>query len=121
MDAVTVVGSRAVPMRPPSVPVISNVTALPTTDAATIRLSLIAQITAPVLWHQSVMYCVDSLAMRTWTELGPVPILSPMLRDAFRLHPLTDKTDKTDSVRINALSDAQSTRQFIDLYKLGNC
>jgi len=46
----------SVTLRTPSVPVVANVTAEPTTDAGRIRDLLVQQVTAPVRWEDSIQY-----------------------------------------------------------------
>src|SRR5262249_47622594 len=43
-----------VKLAPPSLAVVSNVTAQPHGDLATLRATLLAQVTAPVLWERSI-------------------------------------------------------------------
>jgi [acyl-carrier-protein] S-malonyltransferase len=54
----------------PVLPVIDNVTARPLPDAASVRQSLIAQITAPVLFEESLRYLVDAGTAR-FVQCGP--------------------------------------------------
>lgn len=55
-------------------PVILNVSAEPTTDAATIKANLIQQLTAPVLWHPTLQRIKQSRA-GTVIEMGPKRVL----------------------------------------------
>ena len=55
-------------------PVILNVTAEPTTDALVIKTKLIEQLTAPVLWHPSLV-CMKKHGITTAFELGPKKVL----------------------------------------------
>ncbi len=63
----------------PVCPVYQNVDALPVTDAETIRKNLIAQLTAPVRWTQSVgnMYA-DGASL--FIELGPGKVLQGLVK-----------------------------------------
>ncbi len=58
----------------PMCPVYQNVDALPHTDPAEIKANLIAQLTAPVRWTQSVRNMVADGAS-SFTELGPGKVL----------------------------------------------
>jgi [acyl-carrier-protein] S-malonyltransferase len=61
---------EAVPIHDPTLPVIDNVTARPLADIPSVRQSLIDQITAPVLFEESLRYMVD--AGRThFIQCGP--------------------------------------------------
>ena len=66
-------------IRAPSLPVVANVSAEPVTDPAAIRRNLVAQVTAPVRWRESMLALrgegVDSLV-----ELGAGKVLSGLAR-----------------------------------------
>ena len=64
--------------RTPSCPVYQNVTALPTTDPAEIRKNLLAQLTAPVRWTQSVVNMIGDGADH-FVELGPGKVLQGLV------------------------------------------
>ena len=63
----------------PSCPVYQNATATPQTDVAAIRKNLIAQLTAPVKWTQSVEHMVADGA-NTFTEVGPGKVLQGLVK-----------------------------------------
>jgi len=63
----------------PVCPVYHNVNTMPSTDAATIRQNLIDQLTAPVLWTQSVLHMVADGATH-FTECGPGKVLQGLVR-----------------------------------------
>ncbi|MCC6767226.1 MAG: ACP S-malonyltransferase [Deltaproteobacteria bacterium] len=65
----------AVDVRMPSVPVVSNVEAALNADAARIRDLLVAQVTAPVRWAES-MRLLRSLGCRRVVEVGPGQVLA---------------------------------------------
>jgi [acyl-carrier-protein] S-malonyltransferase len=54
----------------PTLPVVDNVTALPLTDAAAVRRSLIAQIMAPVLFEEGLRFLGDARVDR-FVQCGP--------------------------------------------------
>jgi trans-AT polyketide synthase/acyltransferase/oxidoreductase domain-containing protein len=65
----------------PTIPVISNVTARPH-DAAQLRERMVAQITAPVRWAESLRYLLaKGLAVGDFEEIGPqgVTVVKPMV------------------------------------------
>lgn len=62
----------------PRCPVYQNVDALPHTDPAEIKRNLIAQLTAPVRWTQSVQNMVADGAT-SFTELGPGKVLQGLV------------------------------------------
>jgi|ERR1044071_6442423 [acyl-carrier-protein] S-malonyltransferase len=69
----------AVPFRPPTVPVISNVTARPHESVDGIRALLAQQVTAPVRWEESMRYLI-SQGFSRFIELGPGRALSGFMK-----------------------------------------
>lgn len=78
--------------RTPICPVYQNVTAKPSTDPAEIKANLLAQLTSPVRWTQSVKNMMEDGA-DNFTELGPGAVLqglvakiasSPLTIDGFQ-------------------------------------
>jgi len=63
----------------PVCPVYQNVTGKPYTDAAAIKENLIAQLTAPVRWTQSVQNMVANGATH-FTEVGPGTVLQGLVK-----------------------------------------
>jgi [acyl-carrier-protein] S-malonyltransferase len=63
----------------PACPVYQNVNALPQTDPDVIKLNLIAQLTSPVRWTQSVMAMVADGA-DSFVELGPGSVLQGLIK-----------------------------------------
>jgi [acyl-carrier-protein] S-malonyltransferase len=63
----------------PICPVYQNVNGLPASDVATIRQNLIAQLTSPVRWTQSVQKMVADGAT-TFIECGPGKVLQGLVR-----------------------------------------
>ena len=63
----------------PKAPVYQNVTAMPETDPGRIRENLIAQLTAPVRWTQSIRQMIADGATEFY-ELGPGKVLLGLLR-----------------------------------------
>jgi [acyl-carrier-protein] S-malonyltransferase len=63
----------------PNCPVYQNATATPQTDVAAIRKNLIAQLTAPVKWTQSVEHMFADGA-NTFTEVGPGKVLQGLVK-----------------------------------------
>jgi [acyl-carrier-protein] S-malonyltransferase len=63
----------------PSCPVYQNVNALPGTDSVTIKQNLIAQLTAPVRWTQSVQNMVKD-GGKTFIECGPGKVLQGLVK-----------------------------------------
>ena len=64
--------------RTPVCPVYQNVTALPSTDPAEIKANLLAQLTSPVRWTQSVMNMMADGAVH-FIELGPGKVLQGLV------------------------------------------
>lgn len=71
-------GIESVEFKTPVCPVYQNVTAMPTTDPAEIKKNLLAQLTAPVRWTQSVMNMVADGAA-SFTESGPGKVLQGLV------------------------------------------
>lgn len=69
----------ATPFSTPACPIYQNVNALPQTDPAVIQQNLIAQLTAPVRWTQSVQNMIADGATRFW-EFGPGDVLKGLIR-----------------------------------------
>ncbi len=67
------------PMTPPRVPVIMNATAQPTTDVTEIRQRLVAQLTSPVRWTDTVRYMADH-GVDTLVEIGPKDVLTKLAK-----------------------------------------
>ncbi|GAB2608361.1 ACP S-malonyltransferase [Emticicia sediminis] len=63
----------------PSCPIYQNVNAQPSTDVATIKANLIAQLTGPVRWTQSVQNMVADGATK-FVECGPGKVLQGLVK-----------------------------------------
>tara|TARA_B110000971_G_scaffold74132_1_gene76126 strand:+ start:543 stop:1427 length:885 start_codon:yes stop_codon:yes gene_type:complete len=63
----------------PICPVYQNVVATGITDAATIKMNLIAQLTAPVFWTQSVQQMLSDGAS-SFVEIGPGKVLQGLVK-----------------------------------------
>lgn len=68
-----------VEVRTPTVPIISNVTAQPTTDPDEIRANLVAQVTSPVRFVDCVQ-AARALGVGATLEVGPGRVLSSLVR-----------------------------------------
>ena len=62
----------------PTCPVYQNVTGLPTSDPAVIKANLLAQLTAPVRWTQSIRNMIEDGAGH-FTEVGPGKVLQGLI------------------------------------------
>jgi [acyl-carrier-protein] S-malonyltransferase len=74
VTAVAAAGIRA-----PRIPIVTNDTAAPTSDADTIAKELVFQLTHPVRWVQ----CVESLSaagVTTFVEIGPGKVLTGLIK-----------------------------------------
>jgi [acyl-carrier-protein] S-malonyltransferase len=65
--------------QPPSISVISNVTARPLTDADSIKKELVKQLRNCIQWQGSVEYMVHS-GVTIFYEIGPGRVLSGLIR-----------------------------------------
>lgn len=70
---------QATPFNTPICPVYQNVTALPSIDASVIKNNLIAQLTSPVRWTQTVQNMVKDGALH-FTEVGPGSVLQGLVK-----------------------------------------
>ena len=73
----------------PVCPVYQNVTSLPSTDPSEIKANLLAQLTAPVRWTQSVQAMLTDGATH-FTELGPGKVLQGLISKTAGSDILTD-------------------------------
>ena len=69
----------SVEIKSPVCPVYQNVHAMPETDAAKIKGNLIAQLTAPVRWTQTIQNMVTDGAVR-FIEVGPGKVLQGLVK-----------------------------------------
>ena len=67
------------PIVEPVCPVYQNVTAIPETDPEKIKANLLAQLTSPVRWTQSVKAMIADGA-DTFVELGPGAVLQGLVK-----------------------------------------
>lgn len=84
------------------IPVISNVKALPVTEAKIISDLLVEQLYSPVRWEESVQKMIE-LGVTTFIECGPGKVLSGLVK----------KIDR--SVTTYCVYDEESLQQVIDL------
>ncbi|MHB8079099.1 MAG: ACP S-malonyltransferase [Candidatus Krumholzibacteriia bacterium] len=79
---------QAVALAEPRVPLYANVSAQPVTTAAALRDGLARQLTAPVLWHDSLAAMVAAAPVggtgRLFLEVGPGQVLSNLARRGWR-------------------------------------
>jgi len=68
-----------VSVREATVPVVANVTARPVTEAAAIVEQLVSQVSAPVLWEDSVQWMVEA-GVTTFVEIGPGKVLAGLIK-----------------------------------------
>lgn len=65
--------------RPPTIPVISNVSARPLPDADAIKKELVKQLRNCILWQESVEYMMHN-GVATFYEIGPGRVLGGLIR-----------------------------------------
>lgn len=68
-----------VPVNPLAVPVVTNVEAAPNDVAARVKDLLVAQVSAPVRWDESVQKMVD-LGVERFIEIGPGKVLAGLVK-----------------------------------------
>ena len=76
------------PFTSPRCPIVQNVTALPVEDPAEIRTNLIAQLTAPVKWTQSMGKMIEMGAQEA-IEIGPGKVLQGLFKKVDRAFPVS--------------------------------
>ncbi|HTF17676.1 MAG TPA: hypothetical protein VK658_06365, partial [Chryseolinea sp.] len=64
----------------PVCPIYQNVNALPATDISIIKENLMAQLTSPVRWTQSVQNMVKIGKATTFVECGPGKVLQGLIK-----------------------------------------
>ncbi len=74
---------EAVPFAEPRIPLVSNTTAAPGEDAATLKAALRGQITGSVRWRESVGRMLD-LGVDRFVEVGPGKVLSGLVQRCAR-------------------------------------
>ncbi len=74
---------QAAPFSRPVCPVYQNVNALPSTDPDEIKKNLVAQLTAPVRWTQTVKNMIADGAT-SFTEVGPGKVLQGLIKKVDR-------------------------------------
>jgi len=89
----------------PSVPVVLNVTAQPSTDLLELRHELVGQITSPVRWTDSVRTMWD-LSCTVFVELGPGQVLGGLIKRIVKGATVMNVEDE-ESLRRTADSLAQ--------------
>lgn len=70
---------EATPIQPPICPIYQNVNAAPSRDVVTIRANLVAQLTAPVRWTQSVQ-AMSADGATKFIECGPGKVLQGLVK-----------------------------------------
>ncbi len=86
----------AVSLQPPSVPVISNVTAQPHGTPASIAQRLVEQVTSPVRWEDSMRHLLAQGFTR-FIELGPGKALSGFMK---RIEPTAQMLNMADATSL---------------------
>ena len=74
---------QAAPFSTPRCPVYQNVNALPSIDPDQIKANLVAQLTAPVKWTQTVIQMIADGAT-SFTEVGPGKVLQGLIKKVNR-------------------------------------
>jgi hypothetical protein len=133
-------------LKRPTVPVVSNVNALPVcqplfrgfvpqqltfrfwlqqTDPKVISSLLVEQAVQPVQWRDSLRYCVNSAGITEFVEIGPAPVLAGFVRQcdfnaAAAAPAASDAHAATRSrppITASTLHNAESIVKFINTYK----
>jgi [acyl-carrier-protein] S-malonyltransferase len=70
---------EATPIQPPQVPIVANITARPLNAVDEIHQEMIAQLTSPVRWVESMRYMIDQ-GVTSFFEIGPKDVLTGLLK-----------------------------------------
>lgn len=70
---------ETVEVRPLGIPVVSNVEAVPNCEALRVKELLVAQVSAPVRWEESVR-TMEALGIRRYLEIGPGKVLGGLIK-----------------------------------------
>jgi [acyl-carrier-protein] S-malonyltransferase len=81
-----------VPMRAPTIPVVSNVDAQVHDDPEEIRQLLVRQVVSQVLWEDSIRYLLDHKKIDHFYEIGPGRVLRSLLKRIDRKTPCDSVT-----------------------------
>ena len=117
----------------PAVPIVSNATAVARRTSAELWEATMAQTASPVRWRDSLHYCVQStdvpaaarndrfrfpeVPTREFVELGPAPVLTPLVRQcAFRFD-ATARERYDPTVSAHALHDTATLRQYLSSFR----
>jgi [acyl-carrier-protein] S-malonyltransferase len=92
---------QATPMRDPTSPVISNVTALPMTTVDELKADLVDQLTSGVQWIKSIEY-MNAQGVTSFIEIGPKDAVAGMIRRI------------VDGAHATSIGDAASIRAFVE-------
>ncbi len=87
----------------PGIPIVPNVTAIPTTAPEEIRSLLVEQITRPVRWTDTVRALASS-GCTSWCEVGPGRVLQGLLK---RIAPSITTTTVGNTAEIRALLETE--------------
>jgi [acyl-carrier-protein] S-malonyltransferase len=93
---------RTLRARDPRVPVVANVDADPKTTAAASIAALVAQVSAPVRWHD-VVSRLASAGVRAYVEVGPGTVLSGLVRKIQRDARIANLESPEDLETVEAL------------------
>lgn len=85
------------PVKAPRCPIVQNVHGRPETDPVVIRQNLIAQLTAPVRWTQS-MHCMIEMGATEAVEVGPGKVLQGLFKKVDRAFQVSSADVSTASV-----------------------
>ncbi len=88
-------------MQAPTVPIIANISAIPTRDVETIRKQLVSQVTGTVRWRESVLFMGEN-GVETVYEIGSGKVLTGMVRRIDR------------NITGKSCSDAQEINQLLE-------
>ncbi len=87
-------------IRPPRVPVVTNVTGRPEAEPDAIRANLAAQVCAPVLWEASMRWAIEEAGVTRFIEPAPGRVLAGLLK---KIAPEAEVYSLADPADLDAL------------------
>ena len=87
-------------LKPLAIPVVTNVEAIANNDSTRVKELLIAQVSAPVRWENSVRYLLDN-GVEHFTEIGPGKVLSGLIKRIDRSIKIENVSDLKSLLKLN--------------------
>lgn len=83
---------EGIEVKPPRIPVVTNVEAAPNVDSSRIRDLLVRQVSAPVRWEESVT-AMAAMGVELFVEIGPGKVLAGLIKRIAKTIPVQNVED----------------------------